>query len=90
MSILIAPLWMISCVFQLNRITNLFFNHCITVSNRCEGLFDYIFNFFQEFQKGLCVGRGIQNRWGCTCIKKWCTCIEKWCIFISTLNLLNH
>ena len=36
---------MISCVFQSNGIANLLFNHCITAPNRCEGLFDYIFNF---------------------------------------------
>ena len=36
---------MINCVFQSNEIANLLFNHCITVSNRYEGLFDYIFNF---------------------------------------------
>ena len=36
---------MINCVFQSNDIANLFFNHYITALNRCEGLFNYIFNF---------------------------------------------
>ena len=37
---------MINWIFQSNEIVNLFFNHYITISNRYEDLFDYIFHFF--------------------------------------------
>ena len=53
---------MINWVFQLNEIVNLFFNHCITTLNRCEGLVDYIFNFFCDYNTKMYEGGGDEKR----------------------------
>ena len=53
---------MISWVFQSNGIANLLLNHCTTVSNRCEGLFDYIFNFFCDYNTKMYGGGGDEKR----------------------------
>ena len=52
---------MISWVFQSNGIANLLFNHCTTAFNRCEGLFDYIFNFFGVTVQKCMWGAAMEN-----------------------------
>ena len=65
---------MIGWVFPSNGIVDLLLSHCITTFNRCEGLFDYIFNFFDATVQKC----------------RWCVFFENAKTFSLVLNTLNQ